>query len=147
MTREDAARASLREAMAAHEKGDIDAAIASAERALRLDPQFADAYQYLGSTLVTRRRDFGRGLQHLERARELAPDDPVVHYTLGWSYEFVAHEVSRRPHRGSPPQASAPLDPDELYAKAADALRRCIALGPDEGMLDDAQKLLETITG
>jgi hypothetical protein len=30
---------------------------------------------------------------------------------------------------------------------AADALRRCIALGPDEGMLDDAQKLLETITG
>lgn len=131
--------------MAAHQRGQIEEAIAAAQEALRLAPDFADAHQYLGTTLVTRKRDFVRGLRELERARDLAPDDPAAHYTLGWSYEFVAHELSRRLRQGRRPAAS--LDPDALYEKAAESLRRCIALRPDEGMLDDAEKLLETITG
>lgn len=143
----DEAKAALREAMAAHEKGDIDGALALAEKAVDIAPDFADAHQYLGATLVTRRREFARGLCELERACELAPDDPVAHYTLGWSYEFVAHDVSRRPRRREAPDPAQTFDADVLYEKAAESLRRCIALRPDAGLLDDSEKLLETITG
>jgi tetratricopeptide (TPR) repeat protein len=131
------ARLLLREAMARHEREDIAGAIAEARRAIQIAPDFADAHAYLGSTLVQRLGRYAEGLAALERARELAPHDPAVHYTLGWCYEFVAHGVSRRPQAG--------LDPQELYAKAEQSLRRCLELDPQGKLKDDAQDLLSSI--
>jgi tetratricopeptide (TPR) repeat protein len=133
----DEARGLLRTAMARHAEGDIDAALDAARRALDLAPGFADARSYLGSTLVTRRRRFSEGLAELERAREAAPGDPSVYYTLGWCCEFVAHSVSRHTQPG--------LDPAELYAKAESYLRRCLDLNPEGKMRDDARDLLASI--
>ena len=132
-----AARDRLREAMARHERGDIAGALAEARRALKLAPDFADARSYLGSTLVTRRGRFAEGLAELERAREAAPEDPAIYYTLGWCCEFAAHGLSRRPRAG--------LDPQELYRKAEAYLRRCLELKPEGKMRDDAQDLLASI--
>ncbi len=134
-----AARERLREAMARHERGDIAGALAEARRALELAPDFADARSYLGSTLVTRRSRFAEGLAELERAREVAPEDPAIYYTLGWCYEFAAHSLSRR-HQPRPG-----LDPQELYRKAEAHLRRCLDLKPDGKMKDDAEDLLASI--
>jgi tetratricopeptide (TPR) repeat protein len=131
------ARALLREAMARHAQDDIAGALAAARRALERAPDYADARSYLGSTLVQRLGRYAEGLAELERARDLAPDDPAVHYTLGWCYEFVAHRESRRP--------SAGLDVDELYAKAERALRRCLELHPQGKLKDDAEDLLSSI--
>jgi hypothetical protein len=86
---------------------------------------------------VQRLGRYEEGLAELEQARTSAPDDPAVHYTLGWCYEFVAHAVSRRPRAG--------LDADDLYRKAEAALRRCLELHPDGKMKDDAQDLLASI--
>lgn len=134
----------LQDALELHEAGKIDAAIAVAEAVLAADPQNVEALQYLGSTLITRKKDFARGLDYLERARSLAPDDPVILYTLGWCYEYVAHELSRGRGRWK----TGPVPPlDEFYAKAIAALRRAIALQPDPGLRDDAVKLLEAILG
>jgi len=133
------ARERLREAMARHERGDIGGALAEARRAIELAPGFADARSYLGSTLVTRRGDYRRGLEELERAAQLAPDDPAVQYTLGWCYEFVAHRIARRRER------YPNLDPDELYRKAEQALRRCLELDPPGKLKGDAQDLLASI--
>lgn len=124
--------------MTRHEGGDIAGAVAEARRAIALAPSFADAHAYLGSTLVQRLGRYTEGLAALERARDLAPDDPAVHYTLGWCYEFVAHRASRRPLPG--------LAPDALYGKAEAALRRCLELQPEGKMKDDAQDLLASIT-
>lgn len=132
-----AARDLLRSAMARHEQHDIDGAIAEARRALELAPEFADARSYVGSTLVTRAGRYREGLDELGRAREAAPDDAAIHYTLGWCYEFVAHRVSRRPRPG--------FDADELYRKAEQYLRRCLELDPDEGIRGDAKDLLSSI--
>ncbi len=132
------ARKRLREAMARHEQGDIAGALEEARRALELAPEFADARSYLGSTLVTRAGRYEEGLAELERAKEAAPDDPALFYTLGWCYEFVAHRVSRRPRPG--------LTPDELYRKAEGYLRRCLELRPEGKLKDDAEDLLSTIT-
>ncbi len=132
-----AAREKLRAAMALHEQGDIAAALAEARQALELAPDYADARSYLGSTLVTRRGRYAEGLAELERARDAAPDDPAVYYTLGWCYEFAAHGISRRPRKG--------LDTRELYSKAEAYLRRCLELRPEGKLKDDAQDLLSSI--
>jgi tetratricopeptide (TPR) repeat protein len=123
--------------MACHERDDIKGALAEARKALDLAPGFADARSYLGSTLVARQGRYAEGLAEMERAREAAPGDPAVHYTLGWCYEFVAHRVSRRPQTG--------LEPQELYRKAEACLRRCLELDPEGKMRDDAEDLLSAI--
>jgi tetratricopeptide (TPR) repeat protein len=133
------ARAHLREAMARHERDDIAGALVEARKGLELAPGYADARSYLGSTLVTRRGRYAEGLAELELAREAAPEDPAVYYTLGWCYEFVAHRVSRRPQAG--------LDPQELYRKAESYLHRCLELNPEGKIRDDAQDLLSSIIG
>lgn len=135
---EEAARSLLREAQALHTAGDIARAIETARRALEAWPDFAEAWMYLGTTLVTRRLAFPEGLAALERAAELAPDDPGVQYSLGWCYEFVAYRLSKqstRPYR----------DPDELWQKAAEHLQRCIDLNPEQGLREDAEDLLASI--
>jgi tetratricopeptide (TPR) repeat protein len=132
-----AARERLRAALGLHEQGDIKGALAEARAALELAPDYADAHAYVGSTLVQRQGRFAEGLAALERARDAAPDDPSVYYTLGWCCEFVAHAVTRRPQAG--------LDPQELYRKAEACLRRCLELHPEGKMKDDAQDLLASI--
>jgi tetratricopeptide (TPR) repeat protein len=134
----DQARQALRAALALHERGDIDRALAEARRALELAPGFADARSYLGATLVMRKGDYGRGLAEIERAAELAPDDPAVQYTLGWCCEFVAYRLSKRPAGGD-------LEPQTLYRRAEQALRRCIELDPPGKLKDDARDLLSSI--
>ena len=133
----EAARSLLREAFTLHEGEQIDAALAKAREALDLAPEFADARSYIGSTLVQRRGRFAEGLAELERAKDDAPDDPALFYTLGWCCEFVAHRVSRRPRAG--------LDPEQLYSKAEQYLRRCLELKPQGKLRDDASDLLASI--
>jgi tetratricopeptide (TPR) repeat protein len=132
------ARDLLMQAHALHAEGDIDKAIASARSALELDPGYVDALSYLGTTLITRKLAFGNGLEALERAAELAPDDAGIVYGLGWCYEFVAYRLEH--------QAGAPYrDPTELYRLAAAQLQRCIDLNPEQGLLDDAADLRDAI--
>jgi tetratricopeptide (TPR) repeat protein len=131
------ARQLLSEAMAQHEQNDIAGALARAYSALTIDPHFADARAYIGSTLVQRQAKYSEGLTELERALEDAPDDPALLYTLGWCSEFVAHRITRRPLPG--------LDPSELYAKAEQYLRLCLELNPEGKLRDDAADLLSSI--
>ena len=140
MSNEDDARAELRRAMQLHAEERIDEALAAARRAIALDPACADALSYLGSTLVTRKRHFRGGLSALERARDLAPASPFIRYTLGWCYEYAAHEVKRR---GTVP-AGLP-EVDELYARAIAEFRACLATGPDPDLRGDVEKLLELL--
>jgi len=133
----DGARALLRQALESHGAGEIERALDQARQALELAPAFADARSYLGQTLVTRRARYAEGLAELERARGDAPDDPALQYTLGWCYEFVAHAVARRGEVG--------FDAEELYEKAAAALRRCLELQPEGKLKDDAADLLASI--
>ncbi|MSQ61458.1 MAG: hypothetical protein EXR43_02620 [Dehalococcoidia bacterium] len=136
---EEAAGAELQRAMRSHAEGQIDAALAAARRAIALAPELAETHSYLGSTLITRKRRFVEGLRALEQASELAPDDPFIRYTLGWCYEYVAHELSPgAAPRGLPPRR-------ELYRRAASELHACLAAGPGPDLRDDAEKLLERI--
>jgi tetratricopeptide (TPR) repeat protein len=128
----------LKQAHDLHTQGRMDEALAAARAAIEAHPDFVEAWMYLGTTLITRRLAFQEGLEALERAYELAPDDPGVVYSMGWCYEFVAYRLEK--------QATKPYrDPRELYRLAAERLRKCIALEPEQGLKEDAADLLESI--
>jgi tetratricopeptide (TPR) repeat protein len=138
MTQDEAAREKLRQAQRLHSENRIDEALQEAREAIRMAPGLAEAWMYLGTTLITRKLLFPQGLEALERAIELAPDDPGVQYSAGWCYEFVAYRLSR--------QATKPYrDPDELFELAMEHLRRCIELEPEQGLQEDAEDLLASI--
>jgi tetratricopeptide (TPR) repeat protein len=134
----EAAREHLGRAQALHTEGRIADALREANAAVRLAPEFAEAWMYLGTTLVTRMLRFQEGLDALEKAQTLAPDDDGLQYSLGWVYEFVAYRLSK--------QATKPYrDPEELFERAMEHLKRCIEITDDQGLREDAQDLLASI--
>lgn len=121
-----------------HSSHRIDEAIEAARKAIELDPGYVDAWSYLGTTLVTRKLAFAEGLQALEHAESLAPDDAGIVYGLGWAYEFAAYRLER--------QAGTPYrDPTELYKLGAAKLQRTIDLNPEQMLRDDAEDLRDAI--
>jgi tetratricopeptide (TPR) repeat protein len=136
--RRELANEHLRQAQALHSEGRIDEALSEAARALDLQPDYVEALTYYGTTMTTRKLAYRVGLETLERALELAPDDAGVNYSLGWCYEFVAYRLERQGR-------DAYRDPLELYELAAERLQRCIDLNPEQGLKEDAQDLLDSI--
>jgi tetratricopeptide (TPR) repeat protein len=135
---EDEARTLLMRAHALHAERRIDEALAAAREAIAIRPHYVDAWSYLGTTLITRKLAFAEGLDGLEHAESLAPNDAGIVYGLGWCYEFVAYRLER--------QAAAPYrDPTELYRLAAAKLQRCIDLDPEQGLREDAEDLRAAI--
>ena len=138
MTNEAVARDLLRQAHEQHDVNRITEALELARRAIEVKPGLADAWVYLGTTLITRRLEYAEGLEALEKAYELAPEDPGVNYSLGWCYEFVGFRLEKRtrdPYR----------DPYELYDLAIEHLRHCIDLNPEPKLKEDAEDLLASI--
>ena len=137
----DEPRALLRRAMQLHSADEIDAALASADRAVALAPDFCEAHAYLGNTLVTRKRRFADGLAALERAAALCPQDAAILYTLGWIREFIANalEKPRRPHQ---PVAQ---DAATLYAATTAVLRQALTLDPDPQLRGDIEDILDVV--
>lgn len=134
----DEAQDLLRQAQLLHSDGRIDDALATAQRALELAPDFTPAMTYIGTTLITRLMRFPEGLSILERAAEVAPEDAGVWYSLGWCQEFVAYRLSKL--------ATTPYrDPFELWELASQSLQRCIDLDPEPGLREDAEDLQESI--
>lgn len=126
------------EALRMHERRDTAASIRLTREALAHDPDHVRALEHLGTLLVTRRRRYRDGIAALERAVALRPADPGLWYGLGWNCEFAAHEIRRHGSAGDP-------DPLDLYRRAADAFRRCLALNPEGKLQGDAEDLLDHI--
>ena len=138
MASENDAPLLLRQAQQLHSEGRIDEALATARQALEVDAAFTPAMTYLGTTLITRRMQFPEGLEVLQDAARLAPEDAGVWYSLGWCQEFVAYRLEK--------QATTPYrDPLDLYEAAAVSLQHCIDLDPEPGLKEDAEDLLEAI--
>jgi tetratricopeptide (TPR) repeat protein len=125
--------------LAAHDARDTARSIDLARQAIEHDPHHAEALEHLGTLLITRRQRYAEGLAFVERAVATREEDAGLWYSLGWCREFAAHEIRRR---GA---SDEPLDPKALYDLAADAFRRCLALGPEGKLVDDAADLLDHV--
>ncbi len=138
MSAQDEARGLVKRAQELHSDGRIDDALAEARTALQIHPDSTEAMTYLGTTLITRRMQFIEGLEILEHAAAIAPEDAGVQYSLGWCQEFVAYRLSKL--------ATTPYrDPITLWEAAAESLQRCIDLDPEPGLKADAEDLRESI--
>jgi tetratricopeptide (TPR) repeat protein len=124
----------------AHAARDTGRAIELARDALAFNQDHVEALEHLATLLITRRRRYSEGLGLIERAAALRYEDAGIWYTLGWLYEFAAHESSRR---GSSDEA--PLDAHTLYERAAQGFRQCLALKPEGKLQGDAEDLLDHV--
>ena len=136
---EDEARELFRRALERHTARETAASIDLTREALARDPSYAEALEHLAVLLVTRRGAYREGLAAIERAVATRHDDPGLWYTLGWCYEFAAHEIARR---GS---VDDQLEPRALYERAAEGFRRCLALRPEGKLVGDAEDLLDHV--
>lgn len=89
--------------------------------------------------LITRRQQYAEGLALIERAVAARADDAGLWYSMGWCYEFAAHEIKRR---GA---ADETLDPRALYERAKIAFQNCLAMYPDGKLQGDAEDLLDHV--
>jgi len=134
-------RHQLRSAMTLHGLGQVDAALAIAEKIVQKWPAYGQALSYLGQTLVTRKRRFADGLTILERAVEAAPADPYILYTLGWCEEFVANALDRPKGAHQPVERRAA----DYYARAKTHMLAALALEPEDKLRGDVEDILDVI--
>ena len=62
--------------------GDLDDARKALEQAIQLNPRRVEAYVLLSAVLAAR-KDYARGVELMQRAQALAPNDPEVLTALG----------------------------------------------------------------
>jgi tetratricopeptide (TPR) repeat protein len=75
-------------AIALEKAGDLPSAIEHYEQALRLNPQFVEARQYLAAAHITAAMasaSVGQATEHFVRAVQLRPDDLSLRYNLALS--------------------------------------------------------------
>lgn len=130
------ARELFAQSLERHRARDTAASIDLARAAVAADATCTAALEHLGMLLVTRRRRYDEGLDCIERAVALRPDDAGLWYSLGWCCEFAAHET----RRGGGADAGR-----GFYERAAAAFRRCLDLRPDGKLADDAEDLLDHV--
>jgi len=143
----DEAKQALRQVMQSHAAGDVDGALAAVAEIVERWPDYGQARSYLGQTLVTRKRRFADGIAELDRAVEVAGDDPYILYTAGWCREFVANalaSIGTKPKGGAHQQVEQSAD--DLYASAHDLFMRALEAGPDDQLLGDIEDMLTVIS-
>jgi tetratricopeptide (TPR) repeat protein len=72
--------------------GNFDEAAKMLQQALALDPNNAEAHAAMGKVLV-RQEKLDEGIAELQKAVELAPDDPAPYYVLGFALRALERNV------------------------------------------------------
>src|ERR1700678_755768 len=78
----DKAAEHLSKGMVLAQSGDINGAIVEYRKALKIDPDFADAHNNLGLALE-KNKNLDAAIAEFREALRVAPDDAVVHFNLG----------------------------------------------------------------
>jgi tetratricopeptide (TPR) repeat protein len=141
----EGARQLLREALALHQSERIDDALAAADQAVALDPALASAYAYIGNTLVTRKRAFAEGIAALQKAADLAPQDPGIWFTLGWCQEYAANALGKPKGRSRHREDTRRLDAASLYEASKQTMLHARTLNPEPSLLGDIEDILDVI--
>ena len=66
--------------------GDSEAALATIQSVIALDPEHGAALNYVGYTWADNNRNLDKALEYIEKAVELLPEDGYVRDSLGWVY-------------------------------------------------------------
>ncbi|KAJ1880321.1 hypothetical protein H4R99_001077 [Coemansia sp. RSA 1722] len=69
--------------------GKVDEAIDKWENAVAMEPSLAEAHVNLGTAYFVKKRDVAKGLEHMEKALRITPDDVEIKFNLGAMYDSV----------------------------------------------------------
>ncbi len=122
------------ESMAAEKMGKIREAERSLRKLIKLQPEYAQAYNALGYTLVEHTNRYKEALPLLQKALSLSPEDPFILDSMGWLQYKMGNIPSsldflERAYKGrKDPEIAAHLV-EVLWAK---------------GQHEDAEKLLKS---
>ncbi len=78
-------------AMAAERVDRLDVMEADLKHVIRMKPDYAHAYNALGYTLAEKTNRLGEAKELIEKAYQLAPDDPFIMDSLGWVEYRMGH--------------------------------------------------------
>jgi tetratricopeptide (TPR) repeat protein len=91
-------------------RGEADRAIRICEQALKANPNAVRLLVQLAEMYSRHRRDPKRAIEYAQEARKLAPEDPLVAYSLGrvafesqdhgWAYSLLQDAARKRPDHG-----------------------------------------------
>lgn len=102
-------------AMTADKLGKADIFEALLRKLIKAEPNHAHAYNALGYSLLDRKIRLEEAMKLVERAHELAPDDPAILDSMGWGYFLTGNlnkslEYMRRAYAAFPdPEVAAHL--------------------------------------
>jgi tetratricopeptide (TPR) repeat protein len=83
------------QAMAAEKINRLDILEASLRKLIQIKPDYAHAYNALGYTLADRTTRYDEAKQLLDKALQLAPDDPFILDSMGWlQYRLKNYSVA-----------------------------------------------------
>lgn len=141
-------------AMAGDKLGKYEAAEQSLRKLIQIKPDYAHAYNALGYSLLERNVRIAEGIELVEKALQLAPDDIAIMDSVGWGYfrsgkldESVA--MLRKAYAGNPdPEIAAHLG-EALWVKgekeaAKKLLQDSLKANPDNSLL---QAVIKKLTG
>ncbi|MCZ6635619.1 MAG: tetratricopeptide repeat protein [bacterium] len=95
-----------------YQAGETDRGKACLEKAIALDPNFAEAYSNLG-VLLWETGELDGALKQMNRAAELAPDNPDVVYNIGMIYA----QFGQAKEAATVLERYLTISPDDLHAK------------------------------
>ena len=133
------------QAMVAEKLDRLDVAEARLRRVIQLKPDSAQALNALGYTLVDRTNRHAEGLEYIQRALKLSPDDAFILDSMGWAHFRLgqladAEKYLRRAIAGRPdPEIAAHLG-EVLWVKgerdnARQLWQSQLKLAPDNPVL------------
>ncbi|MBW2498591.1 MAG: tetratricopeptide repeat protein [Deltaproteobacteria bacterium] len=73
--------------------GDVDEALDAMQRVLEIDPENANALNYVGYSWAERGENLEEAEQLIQRALEIAPEDGYITDSLGWVYYKMAESL------------------------------------------------------
>jgi tetratricopeptide (TPR) repeat protein len=132
--------------------GRVPEAIGYYERALQEAPDHVPAMNNLAYILADTGADLDRALKLAQKAKELAPDDPAVNDTIGWTYYHkgmypAALEYLRKAETDSSPVRKCHLA--MVYIKLGDKQKAAATLQPvlkQHPSLPEAQKAMQLLS-
>jgi tetratricopeptide (TPR) repeat protein len=137
-------------AMAAEKLNRLDVLEKDLRRMIQLKPDYAHAYNALGYTLADRTDRLNEAIELLEKALNLAPDDPFIQDSMGWALFKAkrygeAAELLRKAYAGrDDPEIAAHLG-EVLWIKGERDEARRIWQGGLKGHPDN-ESLRETLS-
>ena len=137
-------------AMVADKMGKRDLFESFIRKLIKVAPEHAHAYNAFGYSLLERNERLPEAMQLLERAYQLAPDDPAIMDSMGWGYYRLGNlpkslEFMRKAYAAFPdPEVAAHLGEVLWHSGAKDEAKKIwqesIKNNPDNAVLQDAIK-------